>query len=69
LPTLPARATADPAPGRVFAPHGLDDAEFIQLLQELMRVLQPRIANPPKSGRKRRILTTVLLLGPEADKS
>jgi hypothetical protein len=39
----------------------LDDAEFIQLLQELMRVLQPRIANPPKPGRRRRILTKRLL--------
>jgi Helix-turn-helix domain len=45
----------------------LDDAEFIQLLQELMRVLQPRIANPPKPGRTRRILTTVLLPGPESE--
>jgi hypothetical protein len=41
----------------------LDDTEFIELLQELTRVLQPRIANPPKPGRKRRILTTVLLPG------
>jgi hypothetical protein len=47
----------------------LDDAEFIELLQDLMRVLQPRVANPPKPGRKRRILTTVLLPGPESDRS
>jgi hypothetical protein len=44
----------------------LDDAEFIELLRDLMRVLQPRVAYPPKPGRKRRILTTVLLPGPEA---
>jgi hypothetical protein len=41
----------------------LDDTEFIELLQELARVLQPRVANAPKPGRKRRILTTVLLPG------
>jgi hypothetical protein len=44
----------------------LDDAEFMELLRELMRVLQPRVAYPPKPGRKRRILTTVLLPGAEA---
>jgi Helix-turn-helix domain len=47
----------------------LDDTEFMDLLQELMRVLQPRVANPPKPGRKRRILTTVLLPGEEAEAS
>jgi hypothetical protein len=44
----------------------LDDAEFMELLADLMRLLQPRVANPPKPGRKRRILTTVLLPGEEA---
>jgi hypothetical protein len=44
----------------------LDDAEFMELLTDLMRLLQPRVANPPKPGRKRRILTTVLLPGEEA---
>ncbi len=43
----------------------LDDAEFLKLLQDLGRVLQPRLANQPKPGRKRRILTTVLLPGGE----
>jgi Helix-turn-helix domain len=43
----------------------LDDAEFVELLRELMRVLQPRAAYPPKPGRRRRILTTVLLPGAE----
>lgn len=43
----------------------LDDTEFIALLRELMRVLQPAAANPPRTGRKRRILATVLLPGEE----
>jgi hypothetical protein len=47
----------------------LDDAEFMELLQDLTRVLQPRVANPPKPGRKRRILTAVLLPGVEAEPS
>src|SRR6266540_1222292 len=32
----------------------------------LARVLQPRLANPPAPGRKRRILGTILLPGEEA---
>ncbi len=41
----------------------LDDGEFTDLLHELARVLQPRLANPPQSGRRRRILGTILLPG------
>ncbi len=41
----------------------LDDAEYAALLGELMRVLQPAAANPPRPGRKRRVLATVLLPG------
>ena len=44
----------------------LDDAEYAELLRELTRVLQPRLANPPRPGRKRRILGSVLLPGSEA---
>jgi DNA-binding transcriptional ArsR family regulator len=44
----------------------LDDAEYAELLRELARVLQPRLANPPRPGRKRRILGSVLLPGSEA---
>jgi hypothetical protein len=44
----------------------LDDAEFAELLRELARVLQPRLANPPRQGRKRRILGSVLLPADEA---
>jgi hypothetical protein len=44
----------------------LDDAEYNELLRELLRALQPRLANPPRAGRKRRILGTILLPGDEA---
>jgi hypothetical protein len=43
----------------------LDDAEFAELLRELLTALQPRLANPPAPGRKRRILGTILLPGGE----
>jgi AcrR family transcriptional regulator len=43
----------------------LDDAEYTELLRELARVLQPRLSNPPRPGRKRRILGSVLLPGAE----
>lgn len=43
----------------------LDDAEFAELMQELYRVLQPRRANAPKPGRRRRLLASVLLPGDE----
>jgi predicted DNA-binding transcriptional regulator YafY len=39
----------------------LDDTEFTALLRDLVGVLQPAAANPPRDGRKRRILATVLL--------
>jgi hypothetical protein len=44
----------------------LDDAEYADLLRDLVRILQPRLANGPKKGRRRRILATVLLLGDDA---
>jgi predicted ArsR family transcriptional regulator len=54
--------------GVAFAIEGLwlDDAEFAELMQELYRVLQPRRANAPKPGRKRRLLASVLLPGEES---
>jgi hypothetical protein len=45
----------------------LDDTEFAELLRELATVLQPRVANAPRKGRKRRILGSVLLPGDEED--
>ena len=44
----------------------LDDTEYAELLRELTRVLQPRLTNPPRPDRKRRILGYVLLPGSEA---
>lgn len=44
----------------------LDDAELIELGREITRVLQPRLANPPRPGRRRRIVGTVLLPGEDA---
>jgi hypothetical protein len=41
----------------------LDDAELTELLRELVTALQPRLANAPRAGRKRRILGSVLLPG------
>jgi hypothetical protein len=47
----------------------LDDIELTELLRELVGVLQPRLANAPKPGRKRRILGSVLLPGNGSDSS
>src|SRR6516162_10804426 len=44
----------------------LDDDEHREMMRELARVLQPRAANPPRPGRKRRILGYVLMPGTEA---
>ena len=44
----------------------LDDAEYAKFRRELTRVLQPRLANPPAPGRKRRILASAFLPGEEA---
>ena len=41
----------------------LDDSELRELLRDISRVFEPRLANPPKPGRKRRILGSVLLPG------
>lgn len=41
----------------------LDDGELAELSRELVRVLAPAAANPPRPGRTRRILGTVLLPG------
>lgn len=43
----------------------LDDTEFAELMRDLYRVLQPRRANAPKPGRRRRLLASVLLPGDE----
>jgi DNA-binding transcriptional ArsR family regulator len=43
----------------------LTDEEFAELRGELLRVLQPRLANAPGPGRARRIYASVLLPGDE----
>jgi Helix-turn-helix domain len=44
----------------------LDDTEFGEFVRDLARVIQPRLANAPRHGRRRRILGTVLLPGEDA---
>jgi DNA-binding transcriptional ArsR family regulator len=44
----------------------LTDAEFADLVRDLATVFQPRLANPPAKGRRRRIAYRVLLPAPEA---
>jgi hypothetical protein len=44
----------------------LDDAELMELGRELITVIQPRLANAPKPGRRRRIFGTILLPGTDA---
>jgi DNA-binding transcriptional ArsR family regulator len=43
----------------------LTDAEFAELLRDLSIVFQPRLANAPAPGRKRRMVYTVFLPAPE----
>jgi hypothetical protein len=43
----------------------LSDAEYVEFLRDLVAVAQPRLANAPARGRRRRILYTFLLPGPE----
>jgi hypothetical protein len=43
----------------------LTDAEFVDFLRDLAKIAQPRLANAPGKGRRRRILYSVLLPGPE----
>lgn len=63
------RADFDPLRDRTtyqMAGMWLDESEYTELLQDLYRVLAPRLANMPRAGRRRRILATVLLLGDDA---
>lgn len=43
----------------------LDDAELAEFMRELLTVVAPRLAQPPRRGRRRRILATVMLPGDE----
>jgi len=57
----PARDGADYRVGALW----LTDAEFADLLRDLTEVFQPRLANAPGKGRKRRMIYTVFLPDPE----
>ena len=43
----------------------LTDAEFAEFIQDLVAVFQPRLANPPGKGRRRRIVYNVILPAPD----
>lgn len=63
-----ARGTVDPLRDGAnynLAGMWLDDAELADLGRDLIVAVQPRLANAPRPGRKRRILATVLLPGSE----
>ncbi|HUA48520.1 MAG TPA: helix-turn-helix domain-containing protein [Solirubrobacteraceae bacterium] len=57
----PARDGADYRVGALW----LSDREFADLLRDLTEVFQPRLANAPGKGRKRRMVYTVFLPAPE----
>jgi hypothetical protein len=44
----------------------LDDAEYDELLRDLVQAFASRLANGPRAGRRRRIVATVALLGEDA---
>ena len=60
-PPDPARDGADYRVGALW----LTDREFTTFLRELGEVFQPRLANAPGKGRKRRMVYTVFLPAPE----
>ena len=43
----------------------LTDAELVAFLNELRTIAEPRLANAPRKGRRRRMLYTILLPAPE----
>jgi hypothetical protein len=62
-----ATSPADPAreAGYRVAVMWLTDAEYAQFLMDLAAVIQPRLANGPRKGRRRRILYGIALPAPE----
>jgi hypothetical protein len=63
-------ASAPPDPARDGAGYRvaamwLTDTELAQLRQDLVTVLQPRLANPPGEGRRRHMLYSVFLPAPD----
>ncbi len=43
----------------------LTDAEYAEYLRDVRAILQPRLANAPGTGRRRRLVSTVMLPAPE----
>jgi hypothetical protein len=43
----------------------LTETEFADLIRELLTIVQPRLANPPGKGRRRRMLASVILPAPD----
>jgi hypothetical protein len=62
-PTDPVRDGADYRVGALW----LTDAEFTGLRRDLVAVFQPRLANPPGGGRRRRMVYSVVLPSPQQD--
>ena len=65
---LPDDRHSRPGPRRRQLPDGrlwLTDAEFGDLIRDLQTIFQPRLANAPGKGRRRRMIYTVLLPAPE----
>jgi hypothetical protein len=62
--SAPADPVRDGASYRVAA-MWLTDEEFIELAREVTALYQERLANPPRQGRSRRMVYTVVLPGPE----
>jgi hypothetical protein len=44
----------------------LTDTEFTEFIRDLVAVLEPRFANPPAEGRRRRIVASAFVPGPES---
>ena len=57
----PGRDGADYRAGAMW----LTDAEYTDFLRDLVRVFQPRLANAPGDGRRRRVSYTIFLPAPE----
>lgn len=63
-PADPARDGADYRVGAMW----LTDAEFADLARDLRAVFQPRLANAPGKGRRRRVVYSVYLPAPEQER-
>ncbi|HET9016601.1 MAG TPA: helix-turn-helix domain-containing protein [Thermomicrobiaceae bacterium] len=46
----------------------LTDAEYAAFLRDIATALQPRLANPPGTGRRRRMVASVFLPAPESSR-